>query len=80
MADLTTDPDSYVLIIGAGPTGAVAAKRFVEAAMRVVVLEQGHWPDYSKARDLSAGCSSQFNLELSSERESGFLQQLQRDG
>jgi choline dehydrogenase-like flavoprotein len=39
-----------VLIIGAGPTGAVAAKRFAEAGMSVVVLEQGDWPDYSKAR------------------------------
>lgn len=43
-----SQPD--VLIIGAGPTGAVAAKRFVEAGMSVVVLEQGDWPDYSKAR------------------------------
>jgi choline dehydrogenase-like flavoprotein len=43
-----SDPD--VLIIGAGPTGAVAAKRFAEAGMGVVVLEQGDWPDYSKAR------------------------------
>jgi len=39
-----------VLIIGAGPTGAVAAKRLVAAGCRVVVLEQGTWPDYSKAR------------------------------
>src|SRR5262245_59801653 len=31
------------LIIGAGPTGAVAAKRLTEAGMRVVVLEQGDW-------------------------------------
>src|SRR3954465_7567832 len=38
------------LIIGAGPTGAVAARRLVEAGMGVVVLEQGDWPDYSKAR------------------------------
>jgi len=45
-----SEPDPDVLIIGAGPTGAVAAKRFVEAGMRVVVLEQGDWPDYSKAR------------------------------
>lgn len=39
-----------VLIIGAGPTGAVAAKRLAEAGMKVVVLEQGDWPDYSQAR------------------------------
>jgi choline dehydrogenase-like flavoprotein len=38
------------LIIGAGPTGAVAAKRLAEAGIQVVVLEQGDWPDYSKAR------------------------------
>jgi choline dehydrogenase-like flavoprotein len=43
-------PDPDVLIVGAGPTGAVAAKRFLEAGMRVVVLEQGDWPDYSQAR------------------------------
>ncbi len=48
MSASEADPD--VLIVGAGPTGAVAAKRFVEAGMRVVVLEQGDWPDYSKAR------------------------------
>jgi choline dehydrogenase-like flavoprotein len=38
------------LIIGAGPTGAVAAKRLAEAGMQVVVLEQGDWPDYTRAR------------------------------
>jgi len=43
-----SNPD--VLIIGAGPTGAAAAKRFLEAGMSVVVLEQGDWPDYTKAR------------------------------
>ena len=50
MVELPTYPDPDVLIVGAGPTGAVAAKRFLEAGMRVVVLEQGDWPDYSQAR------------------------------
>ena len=50
MSEQGTQSDPDVLIIGAGPTGAVAAKRFAEAGMRVVVLEQGGWPDYSKAR------------------------------
>ena len=50
MAGLPPYPDPDVLIVGAGPTGAVAAKRFLEAGMRVVVLEQGDWPDYSQAR------------------------------
>ena len=42
-----TEPDPDVLIVGAGPTGAVAAKRFVEAGLRVVVLEQGDWPEWA---------------------------------
>jgi choline dehydrogenase-like flavoprotein len=50
MSASARDSEPDVLIIGAGPTGAVAAKRFVEAGMRVVVLEQGDWPDYSQAR------------------------------
>jgi choline dehydrogenase-like flavoprotein len=39
-----------VLIIGAGSSGAVAAKRLGEEGFRVVCLEQGDWPDYEKAR------------------------------
>ena len=42
--------DADALIIGAGPTGAVAAKKLAEAGMQVAVLEQGNWPDYSTAR------------------------------
>ena len=49
MSSPGTQPDPDVLLIGAGPTGAVAAKRFAEAGMSVVVLEQGDWPDYAKA-------------------------------
>ena len=44
----TKDPD--VLIVGAGASGAVAAKRLVEEGFDVVCLEQGDWPDYSLAR------------------------------
>lgn len=39
-----------VCIVGAGPSGAVAAKRLAESGFRVVVLEQGEWPDYGRAR------------------------------
>jgi choline dehydrogenase-like flavoprotein len=39
-----------VLIIGAGASGSVAAKRLGEEGVRVVCLEQGGWPDYDKAR------------------------------
>ena len=41
--------DADVLIVGAGPSGAITAKRLAEEGYRVLVLEQGDWPDYSKA-------------------------------
>jgi choline dehydrogenase-like flavoprotein len=34
-----------VLIIGAGPSGSVAAKHLAAAGFSVVTLEQGNWPD-----------------------------------
>jgi choline dehydrogenase-like flavoprotein len=37
-----------VLIIGAGPSGSVAAKHLAQSGFSVVALEQGHFPDRSK--------------------------------
>ncbi|HZE32087.1 MAG TPA: FAD-dependent oxidoreductase [Actinoallomurus sp.] len=39
-----------VCIVGAGPAGAVAARRLAASGFGVVVLEQGDGPDYSQAR------------------------------
>ena len=46
--DRTTVYD--VVIVGAGPSGAVAAKRLAEEGMSVICLEQGEYPDYTKPR------------------------------
>lgn len=40
-----------VVVVGAGPAGAVMTKAFAEAGMSVVCLEQGDWPDYSTSRN-----------------------------
>ena len=45
-----TGPIYDVVIVGAGPAGAVAALRLVEAGMKVLCLEQGGWPDRSDYR------------------------------
>jgi choline dehydrogenase-like flavoprotein len=50
MAEKRRDQVPDVLIVGAGASGAVAAKRLAEEGFEVVVLEQGGWPDYKKAR------------------------------
>jgi choline dehydrogenase-like flavoprotein len=39
-----------VLIIGAGASGGIAAKRLVEAGLKVVALEQGDWQDPARYR------------------------------
>ena len=46
MPDIAAD----VLIVGAGASGAVTAKRLAEEGIDVVCLEQGDWPDYALAR------------------------------
>jgi len=55
-----------VLLVGAGASGAVAAKRLGEAGFRVVCLEQGDWPDYRKAR------AGQPDYELTAGRDWGW--------
>lgn len=39
-----------VVIVGAGPSGAVVAKKLTEAGVDVLCLEQGDWPDYTTSR------------------------------
>jgi choline dehydrogenase-like flavoprotein len=36
-----------VVIVGSGPSGAVAAKHFAENGLSVICLEQGEYPDYT---------------------------------
>ncbi|MBV9231352.1 MAG: GMC family oxidoreductase [Chloroflexi bacterium] len=65
-------PNPDVLIIGAGPTGAVASKRLAEAGFKVVCLEQGDWPDYTKAR------SPHDDYELTAGRDWNWLPNVRR--
>jgi choline dehydrogenase-like flavoprotein len=41
------DEEVDVAIVGAGPSGSVAALHLARAGFSVVVLEQGSWPDYA---------------------------------
>ena len=47
-----------VVVVGAGPSGAVVTKRLAEAGMSVVCLEQGDWPDREQYR----GTESDFEV------------------
>ncbi|WP_244970852.1 GMC family oxidoreductase [Gordonia jinghuaiqii] len=48
---LESSADTYdVVIVGSGPSGAVAAKRFAESGYSVLCLEQGEYPDYTTIR------------------------------
>ena len=55
-----------VVIVGAGPTGAVAAKRLAEGGLSVICLEQGEYPDYTSIR------SSEPEFELTKDRFYGW--------
>jgi choline dehydrogenase-like flavoprotein len=48
---LAVDP-ADVLIIGAGASGGVVARRLAEAGFRVVCLEQGDWHDKGEFRGI----------------------------
>jgi len=51
MSATSTDPGrAEVVVVGAGPSGAVVAKKLVESGIDVLCLEQGDWPDYSTSR------------------------------
>ena len=59
-----------VLIVGAGASGAVAAKRLAEEGFDVVCLEQGDWADYTRARapypdyELTSGAQNTWTLTM----------------
>ncbi|MFV0335824.1 MAG: GMC family oxidoreductase [Tropicimonas sp.] len=42
--------ESDVTIVGAGPSGAIAAQALARAGMSVVCLEQGEYPDYTSIK------------------------------
>ncbi|MEM8663055.1 MAG: GMC family oxidoreductase [Pseudomonadota bacterium] len=46
MADLRAD----IVVIGAGPTGAIAAYRLAKAGRDVLIVERGDWTDYPALR------------------------------
>jgi len=69
---VTADLWADVLVIGAGASGGVAAKRMADAGFSVVCLEQGSWPDRASFRGAEA------DWELSAGREWSALPNVRR--
>ncbi|MET0134021.1 MAG: GMC family oxidoreductase [Kibdelosporangium sp.] len=64
-----------VVIVGAGPSGAVAARELSAAGLDVVCVEQGQWPDYALARsgypDFELGARKHWNWDPNVRKASG---------
>lgn len=64
-----------VVVVGAGPSGAVATRELARAGHRVVCLEQGDWPDYALARagypDFELGARKHWNWDPNVRRGTG---------
>jgi choline dehydrogenase-like flavoprotein len=65
MKGVAMNDHANVVIVGAGPSGAVAARELRDRGMTVICLEQGDWPDYALARsghpDFELGARKHWN-------------------
>ncbi|MFV0276337.1 MAG: NAD(P)/FAD-dependent oxidoreductase, partial [Parahaliea sp.] len=69
----TTELDADVLVIGAGPSGAIAAALLVRRGYRALVLERAHFPRFSIGESLLPQCMQYIE-------EAGMLEALRAAG